>query len=117
MSIFARTAYHYRLGKGSFQSMNMAKSFRGGIHPLHSIGHGKGLTAEKVIETMPAPERVYIPMSQHIGAPCAPCVSVGDEVKRGHKVALFDITAENAKGGGAVFRFILTTEEASNDQQ
>ena len=66
--------------------MNMVKSFRGGIHPLHKIGHGKGLSANKPIEVMPAPERVYIPMSQHIGSPCAPCVSVGDEVKRGQKV-------------------------------
>jgi two-component system sensor histidine kinase KdpD len=27
-----------------------------------------------------------------------------------------DITAENGKDGGAVFRFTLTTEEASNDE-
>ena len=28
-----------------------------------------------------------------------------------------DITAENAKGGGAVFRFSLTTEDASDEQK
>ena len=27
-----------------------------------------------------------------------------------------DITAENAKNGGAVFRFVLSTEEVSNDE-
>lgn len=66
--------------------MNMVKSFRGGIHPLHAIGHGKGLTASLPIEDAPAPARVIIPMAQHIGAPCAPCVAVGDRVLRGQMV-------------------------------
>ena len=34
--------------------------------------------AESVV--MPSPEEVIIPMQQHIGAPCKPCVTVGDEV-------------------------------------
>ncbi len=66
--------------------MNKVKSFAGGIHPLHAIGSGKGLTQSLPIEELPAPKRVYIPMVQHIGAPCAPCVAVGDHVARGQKV-------------------------------
>lgn len=34
----------------------------------------------------PVPEKVSIPMSQHMGAPCEPLVSVGDEVKVGQKI-------------------------------
>lgn len=33
------------------------------------------------------PERVIIPVSQHIGAPCTPVVKVGDEVKAGQLIA------------------------------
>ena len=66
--------------------MNRVRSFAGGIHPLHAIGHGKSLSAGSPIEALPAPERVVIPMSQHIGAPCGPCVAVGDRVLRGQKV-------------------------------
>lgn len=34
----------------------------------------------------PVPKTVYIPMSQHMGAPCEPLVSVGDEVRVGQKI-------------------------------
>lgn len=77
---------NYRLGKGSSIGMFKVSSFAGGIHPLHAIGHGKSLSAAQPIEALPAPERVYIPMSQHIGAPCSPCVAVGDRVLRGQAV-------------------------------
>ena len=66
--------------------MFSVKSFSGGIHPLHAIHHGKGLSASCAIEVLPAPDTVVIPMAQHIGAPCAPCVAVGDTVKRGQKI-------------------------------
>ncbi|MGI5884617.1 MAG: electron transport complex subunit RsxC [Candidatus Spyradocola sp.] len=66
--------------------MSSVKSFRGGIHPLHAIGSGKGLTANLPIAQAPVPGRVYLPMSQHIGAPCVPCVAVGDRVLRGQVV-------------------------------
>lgn len=62
----------------------MSKStFKGGIHPQ---GY-KELTNK--LETIPArlPEKVYIPVSQHIGAPCSPLVKIGDEVKKGQKIA------------------------------
>ncbi len=60
----------------------MAQAFFGGIHPNDQ----KDLTNKKPIETLPPPARVVIPMSLHIGAPCTPCVSVGDEVMVGQKV-------------------------------
>lgn len=36
---------------------------------------------------MPIPEKVYIPMSQSIGAPCQPLVAKGDHVKLGQLIA------------------------------
>ncbi len=60
----------------------MAQAFFGGIHPNDQ----KAATNKKPIETLPPPARVVIPMSLHIGAPCTPCVSVGDYVTVGQKV-------------------------------
>ncbi len=57
--------------------------FPGGIHPNDE----KGLTAHLPIEDAPVPERVFLPLSQHIGAPAEPVVKVGDEVRIGDKVA------------------------------
>ena len=36
---------------------------------------------------MPSPKEVLLPLSQHIGAPATPLVSIGDEVKVGQKIA------------------------------
>lgn len=60
----------------------MAQAFFGGIHPNDQ----KAATNKKPIETLPPPEHVVIPMSLHIGAPCTPCVAVGDQVTVGQKV-------------------------------
>lgn len=60
----------------------MFKSFLGGIHP-HD---GKELAKDQPIEAMPVPQQLVVPMSQHIGAPCAPTVKVGDVVKRGQLI-------------------------------
>ena len=54
----------------------------GGIH----FDEHKELSEGMAIEVMPDPKIVYIPMSQHIGAPCKPVVSVGDSVKVGQTV-------------------------------
>ena len=35
---------------------------------------------------LPIPKNISIPMSQHMGVPCTPIVSVGDEVKVGQKI-------------------------------
>lgn len=53
--------------------------FRGGVHPPGR----KDATAGRPTERGPVPERLFVPMSQHLGAPCAPVASVGDRVVRG----------------------------------
>ena len=58
-------------------------SFRGGVHP----DDNKKYTAAKKIEVMESPAALIYPMVQHIGAPCTPCVKVGDYVKMGQKIA------------------------------
>ena len=60
----------------------MAQAFFGGIHP----NDHKAATNKKPTEPLPPPARVVIPMSLHIGAPCTPCVAVGDCVTVGQKV-------------------------------
>ena len=67
----------------------MALTFRGGTH----VREYKN-TRACPIEVMPAPAKVRLSMSQHIGAPCTPCVSVGDTVLRGQCIG----TAENGLG-------------------
>lgn len=61
-------------------------TFRGGIHPLHKTHHGKLLSCELPIREAEAPGQVAIPLVQHIGAPCVPCVNVGDQVYMGQKI-------------------------------
>lgn len=58
-------------------------TFKGGIHP----NDGKSLAKDKAIVTvLPKGDLIY-PLSQHIGAPASPIVSVGDHVKKGQKIA------------------------------
>jgi electron transport complex protein RnfC len=64
-------------------------SFRGGVHPLGN----KTMTTELAIEKLPLPQRLYIPLQQHIGAPATAIVNVGDRVLKGQLIA---------KGQGAV---------------
>ncbi|MGN0486388.1 MAG: electron transport complex subunit RsxC [Acutalibacteraceae bacterium] len=54
---------------------------RGGV----SVSHNKN-TAEMPVERMPLPDKVVLPMQQHIGAPCVPTVKVGDIVSVGQVV-------------------------------
>ncbi|MEK7279544.1 MAG: electron transport complex subunit RsxC [Nitrospirota bacterium] len=56
--------------------------FRGGVHPHYEKSSTEGLRIEKA----PIPERVIIPLSQHIGSPCSPVVKVGDHVRKGDKI-------------------------------
>ncbi|HZX49193.1 MAG TPA: electron transport complex subunit RsxC [Nitrospirota bacterium] len=58
------------------------KGFKGGVHPPD----GKELSNAKTVVTLPAPEQVIIPLSQHIGAPAESLVKVGDIVKKGQKI-------------------------------
>ena len=62
----------------------------------------KYLTKDLPIEKMPEPAKVYISMSQHIGAPALPVVAVGDKVKKGQLVgeasgALHETFGETAR--------------------
>ena len=57
-------------------------TFKGGVH----VPHYKELTETKVLEQAKEPETVYIPLHQHIGAPCEPLVKVGDRVKLGQRI-------------------------------
>ena len=57
-------------------------TFKGGIHPSDK----KELAANSPITDAKAPKIVIIPLSQHIGAPCNPVVSIGQEVKKGQVV-------------------------------
>ena len=61
----------------------MLKTFpKGGVHPAE----GK-YSANSVIETLPLPKTVSIPIAQHIGAPSKAIVAKGDKVKVGDKIA------------------------------
>ncbi len=58
------------------------KGFSGGVHPPENK-----ITAGKKIVEAPLPKRAIFPLSQHLGSPSKPLVSVGDNVKRGQKIA------------------------------
>lgn len=58
------------------------KTFVGGIHPPGK----KEMTSGLQIVEPEVPSSLYIPLSQHIGAPCSPLVQVGDPVKVGEKI-------------------------------
>ena len=57
--------------------------FRGGVHPDGC----KQLTRGAPIGRLPAPPAVWLPLSQHIGAPALPVVAAGERVLRGRLVA------------------------------
>ena len=61
----------------------MALTFHGGIH----IDEHKN-TRHCMVEKMPSPKTVSIPMSQHIGAQAEPVVKVGDTVDRGQVIGI-----------------------------
>ena len=59
-------------------------TFKGGIHTYD----GKELTKDKkIIDLLPSSPQLVFPLSQHIGAPAVPVVSVGDRVLRGSPIA------------------------------
>ena len=60
---------------------DMKYTFRGGFH----VEEHKNTTACAIMP-LRAPQKVFLPMQMHIGAPCTPCVKVGDRVLRGQKI-------------------------------
>ena len=67
---------------GILQSF-LHKSFAHGIHP----DEHKAETCNKPIRRLPFAPVMYLPLSQHIGAPAVPIVEVGQEVVRGEMIA------------------------------
>lgn len=59
-------------------SIRKGKNYPYGIH----VKDMKELCSESPIVKMPAPKKVYVSMSQHIGAPAIPIVNVGDKVTK-----------------------------------
>ena len=60
----------------------MLNRFRGGVHPPYN----KRPQNERAIIPLAPGETLKVPLSQHIGAPCVPVVSVGDEVRLGQVI-------------------------------
>lgn len=61
-------------------------TFKHGVH----IPDMKYLSENKEIEVMPAPEKVYISLGQHIGKPAQAIVNVGDIVAKGQLIGKAD---------------------------
>ncbi|MCX8129807.1 MAG: electron transport complex subunit RsxC [Clostridia bacterium] len=61
------------------------KGFKGGV----AVPHKKNTTSCETVK-MSLPEKVAIPMVQHIGAPCEPIVKKGDYVKVGQIIGSSD---------------------------
>lgn len=61
-------------------------TFKGGA----GVPHHKEATEGLSIEKARVPKIVYIPLHQHVGAPCEPIVKVGDTVKVGQKIGQSD---------------------------
>lgn len=57
-------------------------TFHRGVHPEEF----KQLTCELPSISLPLPDEVFIPLQQHIGAPCEALVEKGDSVKTGQKI-------------------------------
>lgn len=78
-------------------------TFMGGVH----VPPSKSLTDKVAIERCPAPDMVYIPLSQHIGAPAKPVVKAGDKVTLGQVIGEaggFVSTNIHASVSGTVLR-------------
>ena len=63
--------------------MNKTWTTPGGIHPPEN----KQQSLTLPIGELPIPSQLVVPLSQHIGAPATPCVTVGETVLKGQKIA------------------------------
>ena len=71
--------------EGGPPSVFRKKMFPGGTHPHEGV-NGKAVNSGNAIRELPAPARVVIPLSQHIGAPAKALVKKGDAVLMGQKI-------------------------------
>ena len=60
--------------------------FHGGVHPPTR----KAQTAQKPIAVLPLPDRLYIPLRQHIGVAGNVLVSIGQRVLKGQALTSAD---------------------------
>lgn len=58
-------------------------SFHGGVHPPENKKQSTGAP----IKQAPLPEKLIVPIQQHIGAPAKTCVQVGERVLKGQLIA------------------------------
>ncbi|TVT71140.1 MAG: electron transport complex subunit RsxC [Pseudomonas sp.] len=56
----------------------------GGIHPPEH----KDLSNRTPIQPAPLPKRLVLPLTQHLGAPAEPCVTLGEQVRKGQQIAV-----------------------------
>ena len=56
----------------------------GGIHPPEH----KDLSNLTPIQPAPLPKRLVLPLTQHLGAPAEPCVTLGERVLKGQQIAV-----------------------------
>lgn len=78
------------------------------------------LTAEYFIKTLPLPDRVIIPLHQHIGPPSHPIVKIGDMVLTGQKIGESDefrSVPVHSSVSGKVADIISFTDVARNKEQ
>ena len=76
-------------------------TFKGGVHPPEH----KAESNSQPVHAAPLPEKLVIPLRQHIGNPARPVVSVGDHVKKGQMIGEADgyiSTAVHASSSGIV---------------
>ena len=71
------------MGNLKFKGFPGRGSFRHGVHPPDN----KSYSAGAAIEAMPSPDKVVLPLLQHIGAPCQPAVKARQQVAVGDVVA------------------------------
>ena len=62
--------------------MSILKTFTGGVH----MPEYKELSEKQAIEEQKEPNKVVIPLNQHVGAECTPLVKKGDFVREGQKI-------------------------------
>ncbi len=78
------------------------RTFPHGIHPSEH----KDVTAEKSLEFLPPPEKVFIPLHQHFGTPAVPLVKKGDDVLFGQKIgeakSLFSASVHSSVSGKVI---------------
>ena len=67
--------------------MTQLWSFPGGLHPAEN----KHQSTARPIRVAGLPERLVLPLQQHIGEPAEPVIEPGDHVLKGQKIA--DVTA------------------------